>query len=267
MVASARFAVPLFALGLLAGCCGVFQSPEEKYEKEMECASRITDERSVEILSRGTFCCEPLPKGTQGLPEARRFYLNRAWALKPTSADPPLAIAKSYWDEGSYFEGLRHYDAARERMERPLMAVVGEVTMYRLLKNYAEAGAWVRWIRRQKAIDAAKVADYLEARLLYDEGKYAEARPLFESAVARNEKGNDYLGDTPFTMKDARFYLAQIRRKTGDPLGAHEEFLLYLKKMSDPDFQIFYAFWVPKIGSDQAQLYDKIEKEWAHVRQ
>lgn len=264
---AANLGLCLALAGAMAACCGAFQSDEKRYQKEMECASRITDGKSVELLQEGMFCCNPLPKGALGLPEARRYYLLRAWALRPASPDPPMAIAKSHWDDGNYREALRYYDAARERSEKPLAAVIGEVTMYRLLRDFPPAYAWVRWIRVQKAIDGEKVAAYLEARLLYDEGKYAEARPLFQKALERSGRGTDFLADTPWTMKDARFYLAQIRRKTGDPQGGHEEFLLYLKQMSDPDFQLFYKYWVEKAGSDQALLYDTIEGQWVHIRQ
>lgn len=254
-------------LAVAAACCGAFQSSEEKYQKEMECASRITDGKSVELLQRGMFCCSPLPKGTDALPEARRYYFLRASRLKPSSPDPPIGIARSYWDEGDYAQARNYFDSARELSKNSLAAVIGEVTMYRLLHDPAPAFVWVRWIQTQKNIDGEKVAAYLSARLLYDEGKYEEARPLIEQALKRAEKGNDYLGETPYTMKDAHFYLAQIKRKTGDPLGAHQEFLLYLKKMSDPDFQLAYKYWVEKFGSDQALLYDTVEKDWAHIRQ
>ena len=258
-------AVALLALAM--ACCGAFQSSEQKYQKEMECASRITDLKSVELLQRGMFCCSPLPKGTDALPEARRYYFLRASILKPSSPDPPTGIARSYWDEGDYRQALKYFDEARERSKEPLAAIIGEVTMHRLLRDFEPAYALVRWIRVQKNIDGEKVAAYLSARLLCDEGKYGEAEPLFEQALKRAERGNDYLGETPYTMKDAHFYLAQIKRKSGDPQGAHEEFLQYLRKMSDPDFQLAYKYWVEKFGSDQALLYDTVEKDWAHVRQ
>jgi hypothetical protein len=68
-------------------------------------------------------------------------------------------------------------------------------------------------------------------------------------------------------MKDAHLYLAQIALKGGDPQAAYEEFKLYLKKMSDPDFQVFYKYWVEKLGDDQKALYDTLEIEWAWPRQ
>ena len=35
---------------MIAACCGAFESKEDKYKKEMECALRVTDEKSIEIL-------------------------------------------------------------------------------------------------------------------------------------------------------------------------------------------------------------------------
>jgi len=252
---------------LAAACCGAFQSPQEKYQKEMECASRLTDAKSIEILARGMFCCEPLPKSIQSLPEARRFYLLRASALAPSAPEPYAQIARSYWDEGNYREALAAFEEEGRREPKPVAALIGKVTMLRLLGEWEAGRNVAEELRAQKAIDGEKVADYLEARLLYDEGKCTEAQNLFEKALARSEKSADFLGETPYTMKDAHFYLAQIRRKSGDPLGGHQEFLLYLKKMSDPDFQLAYKYWVSTFGSDQAKLYDTVEKEWAHVRQ
>lgn len=257
----------MLVLSSALGCCGAFQSQGDKYKKEMECASRLTDQKSIEILQKGMFCCESVPKEIQDLPEARRFYLLRASALDPSAAEPFEGIAKSYWDDGNYREALKAFEEVRKRTPKPVAAVIGEVTMYRLLSESAPAFELTKWLRVTKGIDGEKVADYLEGRLYYDGGKYEAAEPLLKDALQRAEKGNDFLGDTPYTMKDADFYLAQIKRKTGDPQGAHEYFLKYLKKMGDPDFQIFYAYWVPKIGNDQAQLYDKIESQWARVRQ
>jgi len=261
-----RILVP-FLLLALGGCCGAFQSKAEHYKKEMDCATRLTDERSIQILQKGMFCCEPLPSKLTTLPAARRFYLLRAWALRPESDEPPAAIAQTYWDEGNYKEALRYFDAARTRTARPLADVIGEVTMYRLMRDYPPAMAWIRWIRTQKGIDGDKIADYLTGRILYDEGNYAEAAKYFQSAIARSEKGSDFLGDTPYTMRDAWFYMAQIKRKEGDLMGGHEEFVAFLKKMSNPDFQLFYAYWLPRLGKDEGALFDKIEKDWVHIRQ
>jgi tetratricopeptide (TPR) repeat protein len=262
-----RLAFILVLCAVTAACCGAFQSPEDKYKKEMECASRITSSKSVDLLQRGMFCCAPLPKGCEAMPEARKYYFLRAWGWKPDSSDAPLGVARADWDEGNYGEALRYFDAARERSMAPLTAIIGEVTMYRLLKNYEPAHAWCRWLRVQKSIDGEKVSAYLTARLLYDEGRLDEAGPLFRKALERADKGSGSLGDTPFTMKDTHFYLAQILRKSGDPQGAHQQFLLYLKSMSDPDFQLAYKYWVEKFASDQATLYDTIEREWARIRQ
>ncbi len=257
----------LLAMLAATGCCGMFQSKEERYKKEMECALRVTDERSIVILQKGMFCCEKLPAQDTTLPAARRFYLLRAAALEPKNPDPLMQIARSYWDDRDFVPALAFFVQAKELSPKPLAAVIGEITMLRLTKQWDKAMTLVAWIREQKAMDAPKVADYLDARLLYDQGKYAEAKPLFLNALKRAESGSDTLGDTPYTMKDTYLYLAQIQLKGGDPQGAYEDFKLFLKKTSNPDFQLFYNYWVGKLGSDQAALYDKIESDWAWPRQ
>ena len=257
----------LMALAATGACCGAFESKEERTKKELECALRVTDEKSIEILKKGMFCCEKLPAEVLTLPAARRFYLQRAAALSPKDPDPVLQIARSYWDDRNFPEAMSAFARAKDMGSKPLTAVVGEVTMLRLMKRFGEAAPLLAWIRDQKAVDAPKVADYLEARLLYDDGKYAQAKPLFENALDRAKSTGDNLGDTAYTMKDAHLYLAQIALKGGDPQAAYEEFKLYLKKMSDPDFQIFYKYWVEKLGDDQKALYDTLEIEWAWPRQ
>jgi tetratricopeptide (TPR) repeat protein len=259
-------AVPA-AAALLGSCCGAFQSDDSKYKKAIECADRITDERSLEILRKGEFCCAPVPPDVKDRPAAKRFYLEQARRLKPDAPEPLLAIAMTYWDEADYAGALEAYDEAIKLDPKPVMAVIGAFTMDRLLGRWDEAAERVKWIRGQKGIDAEKVGDYLEARLLYDQGRYADAEPLFRRAIERSERSDVSLGPTPYTLKDAHFYLAQIRLKAGDPQGAHQEFLAFLKKMSDPDFQVWYAYWVPRMGSQQAEFYAKVEQDWVRVRQ
>lgn len=257
----------LLALASLAACCGAFQSKEEKYKKEMECALRVTDEKSIEILQKGMFCCEKLPPEANTLPSARRFYLERATALDPKDPDPVLQIARSYWDDRNYPEAFKAFEKARSLGAKPTTAVIGEITMLRLMGDYSKAEPLLAWIREQKAIDAPKVADYLEARILYAQGNYPEAKKLFESALERAKGTGDLLGDTTYTMRDTHLYLAEISLKQGDPKLAYEEFKLYLAKMSDPDFVLFYNYWLEKLGDDQKGLYDLIENEWAKPRQ
>lgn len=257
----------LLALSSLAACCGAFESKEDKYKKELECAMRVTDEKSIEILQKGMFCCEKLPAEANTLPSARRFYLLRASALEPKDPDPMLQIARSYWDDRNFPEAYKAFEKARALGAKPTTAVIGEVTMLRLMGDYAKAEPLLAWVRDQKGIDAPKVADYLEARILYDQGKYPEAKKLLESALERAKGTGDALGDTTYTMRDAHLYLAEIALKAGDTKGAYEEFKLYLAKMSDPDFVLFYNYWLEKLGDDQKGLYDLIETEWARPRQ
>ena len=94
----------LLALAASGACCGAFESKEERTKKELECALRVTDEKSIEILQKGMFCCEKLPAEVRTLPAARRFYLQRASALSPKDPDPVLQLARSYWDDRNFPE-------------------------------------------------------------------------------------------------------------------------------------------------------------------
>jgi len=261
-------AAALIGILVLVGCCGAWKSNSAKYKKQMECATRVTDETSIKILKSGNFCCPALPKDIESVAEARRFYLLRAWGYDPSSPEPPMRIAQSYWEQQDYHKALLYFDAARARTKgAPIEAVIGEITMYRLLHQFKPGYAWIRWLERQKDIDAVKVCDYLGARYLYDQGKEQEAEPLFEAALKRAEKGDYTLAVQPYSMKDVWFYLAQIKLNAGDPQGAYKDFLAYLKLMSDPNFQTFYNYWLPRLGSQQKEFYAKIEHDWVWMRQ
>ncbi len=262
-----RIASSLAAVALLNGCCGFLSSDEARYEKNLECAGRITDLKSIEILAKGNFCCEPLPPGIQSLPQARRFYLEKARNLKPDAVEPLLGLGRAYWEEGNFSEAQKCFQLAAPRLEKPIYAEIAAVTMMRLQGRFDEGRALAEKIRTEKGVDGEKVAEYLLGRLAFDAGEILTAQVHFEMALRRAEKGDFGLGGTPFTMRDARFYLALIKHRSGDPQGAYVDFLAFLKKMSDPEFQIFYAYWLPRLKDDQGALFEKIEKDWTHVRQ
>ena len=258
----------LFLLSVLfLSCCDFPSSPEKRYRREMACAERITDGKSIEILQKGAFCCEPLPPSLRSLPAARRFYYQRALALRPSESAPLLGLARAFWEDGKYERALEAYEKAAGLLERPLIAQIGAFTMLRLLLRFDEGRALAERIRREKGVDGVKVAEYLLGRLEYDAGNLQAAEAHLRAAVARASKGDYSLGGTPFTLKDAHLYLALLLQKKGDAQGAYREFLLFHRKMSDPEYQIFYAYWLPRLERDQGALFEKIEAEWAHLRQ
>jgi tetratricopeptide (TPR) repeat protein len=233
----------------------------------MECARRVTHPRSIEILRHGMFCCEPLPDDVTTMPAARRFYLLKAQEMDPLSPDPPMLVGKTLWEEGLYKEAIPCFQSARKLSSEPLSAVIGLFTMHRLLGHWEEARGLVEWVRGQKGVDAAKVADYLEAKLLCGEERYQEAIPPLERAIARAGSSGDGLGGTPYTMVDARLYLALARLKTGDPYGADEDFKRYLKKMNDPEFRLYYNHCRETFRGDQGGFFELVESSWARTRQ
>lgn len=248
-------------------CCRFPFSTEGRYRREMTCAERVSDEKSLEILRRGAFCCEPLPPAVASLPEARRFYYERALALKPGEAAPLLGLGRALWEGGDYEGALEVYRKAKGRLERPIYAEIGAFTMLRLLRRFDEGRGLAEEIRREKGVDGAKVAEYLLGRLEYDAGNYGAAEGHLREALERAARGGYGLGGTPFSMKDAHLYLALVLQKKGDAPGAYREFLAFHRKMSDPEYQIFYAYWLPRLEKDQGALLEKIETEWAHLRQ
>ncbi len=256
----------VFASGL--GCCRLFQSDEERYRKALECSERLTSDKSVEILRDGYQCCAPLPETVRDREAAKRFYLEEARALKPAAPEPDAAIGLSYWEGGQFEQALGAYREAARKSSRPFAYRVAVVTMLRLTGRYDEALAEIASLRRLRGVDAEKVADYLQGRVLYEQGRLPEAAVAFQRALAGAEKTGSFLGPSPYTMQDAWFYTAQIRRKTGDPLGGHEAFKAYLAAMHNPEFQTWYAnTLLPRHGADQAGLYDAIEENWVRERQ
>lgn len=248
-------------------CCRFPLSKEGRYRREMTCAERISDEKSVEILKKGAFCCEPLPPAVNGLPAARRFYYERALALEPNEVPPLLGLGRAMWEAGDYEGGLEAYRKAEGLLDRPIYAQIGAFTMLRLLGRFDEGRALAERIRREKGVDGPKMAEYLLGRLEYDAGNLEAAEGHFRAALERASLQNYGLGGTPFTMKDAHLYLALILEKRGDAQGAYREFLAFHRKMSDPEYQLFYAYWLPRLEKDQGALLQKIETEWAHLRQ
>jgi len=252
----------------LSGCCGVFQSDADRYEKYMECAERITSDLSVDLLKQGRFCCEAVPAGLQGREAARRFYLEKARDLRPDAPEPLAGLGRSYWFDGDFGRAADSFAAAAAKSPRPFPYLVAESAMARVSGRFDEALATAERIRPMRGVDGEKTAAYLAARVRYEQGQAPEAQRLFEEALARAAKTGFGLGPSPYSMRDAWFYIAQIRRKAGDPLGAHEAFKAYLAEMSDPEFQLWYAkTLLPEMGSDQGRLYDTIERSWVRERQ
>ena len=260
-------ALCLCLAGLAASLACDVPGPDAEYKRQMKCADRISNEKSVQIAKVAKFGCDPLPSSAETPAQARRFYLQKAWGAKPDAWEPAIAIAQSYWEEADFRRALDHFNAARERAPKELSPVIGMITMFRLLGEYQSALDWSAWLSGHKAIDAVKVSSYLEGRIYYEMGDLKRARPLLESAIARADSGDYYLGGSVFTMRDADFFLAQIYFKGGDSKKADEHFRRYVKMVHDPDFMAYMELVFEKIGGDQARLYSEIEKNWVHGRQ
>lgn len=256
------------ALALSLGCCGLFDSKEERFKKYFECADRLTVDRAIPYLEKGQFCCERLPAGYTSREAARRFYLEKARDLRPEAPEPYDEIGRSYWFEGRFADAEGAYALAAERAARPFPQRVILCAMQRIQKKYDAALATAAAVRATGEPDAEKAALYLEARIRYEQGRLEEAREGFTRALALAEVSGYRLRPSPYVMRDAWFYMAQIRLKGGDPQGAHEDFSRFLEKTGDPDFQSWYGGKIlPMLGTDQPLLYDTIESDWVRERQ
>lgn len=255
-------------LALALGCCGLFQAKEERYKKYMECADRLSLDRAIPYLQKGQFCCEKLPPGYTSKEPARRFYLEKARDLRPESPEPYDELGRSYWFEGKFAEAESAYAAAAERAARPFSQRVIQCAMQRIQKRYDAALETAATVRASGEEDSEKAALYLEARVRYEQGRLPEAREGFSAALALADSSGYRLRPSPYVMRDAWFYMAQIRLKGGDPAGAHEDFKKFLEKTGDPDFQAWYGGkLLPMLGTDQPLLYDTIESDWVRERQ
>lgn len=258
----------MVAMALIVSCCGFLETKEAKYKKYMECAERLTSDRSIELLHHGYACCEKLPPELADREAAKRFYLEKARALKPDSPEPYAAIGLSYWEGGDYPRALDAYQQAAKRTGKPFAYLIAEATMMRLCGRYDDAMNAADDIEKMRTVDGAKTAAYLRGRILYEKGLLKEARADFEKAIAMAEKSGYFLTPSPYTMVDAWFYLAQIRLKEGDPQGAYDAFKNYLSRMTNPEFQLWYTQkLLPRYGADQKGLYDAIEENWVSERQ
>jgi arylsulfatase A-like enzyme/Tfp pilus assembly protein PilF len=133
--------------------------------------------------------------------DAHKHYI----ALKPSEPRGYLGAAATLVTQ-------RKWDAARTQAELAA-EVAGELEVrsraaaHMLLAEVALARHDADTARREAAL--AREVDvtlpmpaYIDARLLYDQGKYADAAPLFEQAVAEQQKTGARLADLHFYAAD-----------------------------------------------------------------
>ncbi len=148
--------------------------------------------------------------------------------LKPTDASSRLGAAEGLLKQRK-FEAARDQvkEAAELAGDAPSTGVRTSLASHELLARIAlaqhdEAAA------REEAESARHIQansplpDYIEARLLYDEGRYDEALPLLEKAAAAPVDGDRPLAELHFLKADV---LVKLDRAT----EAEEEFLEELK--------------------------------------
>jgi tetratricopeptide (TPR) repeat protein len=264
-----RFLSAVGLLLLIAGslACRLFETRGQAYKRCMECADRANSERAIVVLKVGEFGCTRLPAQVKTPGQARRFYLEEAWKAAPMKADAPVAIAMTYWDEQDFARAREYFEAARERDPQNLSAVIGLISMDRLLGNYSEAMGWAVWIEGLRGVDGKKISPYLRGRILFDEKRYDEAEPLLNDALQRTEGTGFFLGKTGFSMVDAEFYLAEIAIRKGQREKADKLFRSYVKRNHDPDFANYIQLVFSRGVQAQLAMYDEVESCWVRTRQ
>jgi tetratricopeptide (TPR) repeat protein len=263
-----KWLFPIFCTAmLLLSCRGVSEIGDGAFARYLRCADGVSNEHSLHLMKRGGQGCERLPDEVKTVTEAKRFYLQKAWDIRPESPEPPRNIALTYWEDDNYEMALRYFDATRERSPEKLSPVIGMITMYRLLGKRDEALRWVRWLDAQDVPDAHKTGLYLAGKILYEAESYEEARPLLEEALGLAEEAGFFLCGSSFTMRDVEFYLAQVHLRSGDPVMADEFFRSFVGRNHDPDFVSFLNWLTEEGPEDQAGYFSEVEKYWVRVRQ
>jgi tetratricopeptide (TPR) repeat protein len=155
--------------------------------------------------------------------------LNASWywiGLKPEDPAAYLAAAAA-------LVKLKRLDEAREqatvaatvaseRDRRPRAEAHELLARIALAKHDAETAREEAALAR-KADPVCPLPQYVEARLLYDQGKYEEALPLFERAIAELKKP----GAAP--IAELHFYTADILTRLNRTAEAEAEFLEELR--------------------------------------
>ena len=150
---------------------------------------------------------------TGRLPEAVESY-RRAVALNPTDAGVLLAVASTQLrlqqlDE-AWEHGLLAADVART-VDRRVRAreLLARIALVRRDRDAARRQAELA----READPTLPLPDFVEAKILHEDGRYAEALPLFERALAA-------VGSRTLTMPELHFHLGDTLARLDRPADA-----------------------------------------------
>ena len=154
---------------------------------------------------------------TGRLPAAVASY-RRAVALNPTDSGALLAVATAQlrlrqldgaWEHGLLAAGVAR-TADRRVRARELLARIA------LVRRDRDAARRQAELARE-ADPTLPLADFIEAMILHEDGRYAEALPVFESVLAA-------VGSRTLTLPELHFYLGDALARLDRPADAERHF-------------------------------------------
>lgn len=264
-----KIAAIFFLLFLILGCCFDFGDREKKFKKRVLCAHRVNNENSLYILKNGAFCCPKLPADINDLTSARAFYLKKALEIDPQRVDGWASLGQTYWDGWRFKEAIESYKKAFELSPDTISFIIALNSLCRIVGDFKESEKYLSLLEKKDFPDKEKTVSYLKGKLLYEEKNYDEALKKLERAkeLLENKSPSHFLSNTPYTINDIYFYLAQLYLKKNEPQKAHEHFLVFIQKERHPDFVDIYTKSLQDTAGEQLLLYDEIEEKWAKTRQ
>lgn len=254
---------------LTLGCCLDVGNKEKKFKKRILCAHRVNNDNSLYILKNGAFCCPKLPQEIKDITSAKAFYLKKALEIDPERVDGWAALGQTYWDGFLFNEAIEPFKKALELSPNSISYTIALTSLYRITKNFDESEKYILLLESIDFPDKDKTVSYLKGKLLYEGKNYDESLKYFEKAkeLLENESSSHFLSNTPYTINDLYFYLAQLYFKKNELQKAHENFLIYIQKERHPVFGAIYEKALEETAGEQILLYDEIEEKWARMHQ
>ena len=264
-----KFVVVILISFLSLGCCLDLGNKETKFKKRVLCAHRVNNDNSLYILKNGAFCCPKLPEEINDITSAKAFYFKKALEIDPKRVDGWASLGQTYWDGFRFKEAAESFKKALELSPKTTTFIVALNSLYRITGQFDESQKYLDLLESLDFQDKEKTISYLRGKLLYEKKEYDTAQKNLERAkeLLETESPSHFLSNTPYTINDVYFYLAQIYLKKNELQKAHTHFLIYLEKERHPDFVAIYQKALDETAGEQILLYDDIEEKWAKTRQ
>ncbi len=264
-----KLAAILSLLFLFTGCCFDFGDKEKKFKKRVLCAHRVNNDNSLYILKNGAFCCPKLPEEINDLTSARAFYYKKALEIGPERVDGWASLGQTYWDGWKFKEAIEAYKMAQKLSPNTISFIIALNSLCRITKDFKGSEEYLSLLQKIDFPDKEKTVCYLKGKLLYEKKEYDESLKFLEKAkeLLESKSPSHFLSNSPYTINDIYFYLAQLYLKKNELQKAHEHFLVFIQKEQHPDFVDIYKKSLQETAGEQILLYDDIEDKWARTHQ